>query len=288
MPNGDLVETRLRETDLKFIRLDEDTFGLLFGGRNREDIIVQVKAVGDMALVAAPVPTVPGKEAKALFNLLRVTYGADIFKLVRLSDGTLHIAAEVPMCFLTSNNLEGTIRGVVEMVDVKPRDLHSPEKLHESMLSASIMQKQMAGPSIGNALVQMVSSFCEESGLEWKNIDERRFAIKTTGGIVSFNVVIICKDHGVSFILPTDLKAQKNPLAFYRHLAEANLRMNVCKVALDESGEIAFMYELPNLDREAFFKAIKALETYASVFIMDFIEFQKSGGTGSWGDLLGL
>jgi hypothetical protein len=107
---------------------------------------------------------------------------------------------------------------------------------------------------------RLLPQICQSNGLTCQRFAERNFIVQLRS--VSLPVHALCRGADISFIIPTGMKPETNHANFYTDLAKLNLKMNICKVALDSDDEVAFLYELPNLNEQVFLKAMDRMEAY--------------------------
>ena len=268
----DIVRRYLDETNLKYRRLLRDTFILPFGGHTIDTIMARLRVMDDMAIISASLPEAPIDEANVLYNLLRATYTADIYKLCRDSDGDLLIAAEVPVSVLDAEILERLIRNVVDLVDLEPVAFGNFDRvtMRAKQLQMGSTLKTMWTSRGGerDEAHLLIPSLARRLGIQCERRREARFLL--TFGEMDLRVVASCRGKAVSFVaLMSGLRPYRGNRRHYRRMAEINMRMDVCKVALDSDDDVAFKYELPGLNEEAFNQMVRRMDEYVMRFGME-------------------
>ena len=260
------IQGYLTEAGLKFIPVNEQTLGLLFRGDAREQMVVQVSASPDLviALSAAPVKL---DDELALQNLLRVTMDADMMKVFS-SQNDVMLACEAPQEHVRKGSMEGIIRQLVQAVDATPETVHDLDKYQQAVLMGTMLCRQAAGALYSGPAAAAIPEYCRATGIECTKIDETKFRIHSSGGILKLNIVVVCRETLVTFLAFTDLKCTDSRLDFYHRLLDLNRRVNVARVAMDKDGELCFIYEMPGINPGTFQRAVQTLEQTVALYMM--------------------
>lgn len=266
-----VVMRLLAETGLKYRTVLPGMFALPFSGKTRDTIEAQLRVVNDMAVVMAPLPRILG-EANVLYNLLRATHTADIYKLCRDSDGDLFVSAEVPVGLLNARTLEKLVRNVIELVDLEPLALNDLERVmmrvRQLQMNAVFDTLLRSRHDEGDRVRLLIPSLARSLGIQCKQLEETRFLL--TFGKLDLRVVAYCNANRISFVASMrDMRPRRGNLRYYRRMAEINMKMDVCKVALDSDDNVAFMYELPELSKETFRQMVQRMDEYVTRFGME-------------------
>lgn len=258
-----LLQDALDKANLHYMQV-EDEYGLLFRGDYRDNMLVVVKEVGDYAVVSAGLPKFPpAREETVAHNYLQLTFDADMFKLARRSNGEYAIAAELPLSLVTSRTLEAAIRGAVHLVDLRSEDLFSLEEMSQANLSLSLRTATILGPDI-ETVERNLPRQLREVGVQPQSVQGGRahiFALNL--GELKITVLAVSQRAVVSLVaFFADLQPHGDRLAYYRKMADSNLQMDVCKVALSQEDTVAFMYQIPVPDTAALKQALDRLQAY--------------------------
>lgn len=258
-----LLQNALDEANLHYMQV-EDEFGLLFRGDYRDDMLVVVKEVGDYAVVSTALPKFPpGREETVAHNYLQLTFDADMFKLARRSNGEYAIAAEVPLSLVTPRTLEAAIRGAVHLVDLRPEDLFSLEEMSQANLSLSLRTATLLAPEIEKVERDLPRQL-REAGVQPQPVQGGRAYLFTLNlGELQITFLAVSQRAVVSLVaFFADLQPHGDRLAYYRKMADSNLQMDVCKVALSQEDTVAFMYQVPVPDTAALKQGLDRLQAY--------------------------
>ncbi|MEO0249905.1 MAG: DnaJ domain-containing protein, partial [candidate division WOR-3 bacterium] len=258
------VESCLRRSGLKYFSAGS-TFVLPFTTEHIGRTAAQVKCVKELAVIAAPLEQVRGDDRAALHNLLRATFQLDIYKLCCDKDGDFFIAAEVPVSIITPSNLEQLVRGCIYIADCRLDTYYSAAEMDDLVRKVQLLTAlgTLLGLRNGDVLGHLphaLEEVCEELGVGCQKIMERKYRIELP--TLPFPVHAACGGGAVSLIMFTGLAPKARHAEFYTKMARMNLGMDVCKVALDKDDEVAFLYELPDVNKEVLRKALDRFESY--------------------------
>jgi len=276
------VKQALDESGLKYVQV-EDEFGLMFGGDHRDDMLVGVKATGDYLVVNSTLPEFPSRQEETVaHNYLQLTFDSDMYKLIRRPNGEHAITAEIPLCVVSASTLETAIRGVVRLVDIKSGDLLSLDEMKKANLTLNVRTATLLAEHL-TAVQESVPGLLRQAGVQPQPVDGgKAYTFKINLGEIEIVLLALSQRGVMSLVAPFgDLKPQGNKLDFYRKMAEANLKMDVCKVALSQEDTVAFMYQIPVPDLASVKKGLERLQIYVPLFALDL-------GTGSGSSASGL
>ncbi|MBC7224918.1 MAG: hypothetical protein H5T59_11715 [Anaerolineae bacterium] len=263
MGNSPAVKEALEAANLKYMQV-EDEYGLFFRGDHRDDMVVVAKEIDDYVLVHTAVPEFPAEHEETVArNYLHLTFNADMFKLARRASGEYTIAAEFPLTLVTPRTLEAAIRGAVHLVDLRPEDLLSLEAMQPSNLAVSLRTATLLEPEI-EAVEEGLPDLLADLGIHPRvGWDGKAFLFDHQMGDLQIALLAVSQRAVVSLVaFFSDLRPSGDLLAYYRKMADANLQMDVCKVALSDEDTVAFMYQVPIPDAAALRQALERLEVY--------------------------
>lgn len=271
------VKQALDSSGLKYVQV-EDEFGLMFSGDHRDKMMVAVKATKDYMIAHSALPEFSGRdEEKVVHNYLKLTFDSDMYKLARRSGGDYAITAELPLGLATPSAVEAAIRGVVHLVDVPREDMLSFDRLKEANKALSLRTAMLLGDQAG-AVRQELPSLLRDAGVSPSPLESgKAYSFKIHIGEIDI-VTLALSQRGVATLLALfgDLKPEGNKLAFLRRMGDANLRMDVCKVALSPDDAVAFMYQIPVPNLASIRQGLDRLGIYIPLFAI----YLKTGSTG--------
>lgn len=255
------IERYLKTLQLKYRQNSENTFSLSVPGTNRKTVSIEVHMQDNVVFIGAALPDESPEEKTTLYTMLRATYLTDMFKLCRTTMGELYIAAQVPISVLNSDILGNLIRSTAQYVDQYTDNIERALSLARKIqrqtnaLEASLIKR--IGSGIGPR--DMIPALAKRHRLEYEVMSREHLML--TIGAKSFEVNAICSDQSVSFIIAmADMHV--NELRSLRHMAEVNMEMAICKVALDEDDDLCFVWALPALTEELFLQMVHMMDKY--------------------------
>lgn len=281
----------LRETGLKYQEPGPNRYALPFRTEHRDRLVAQLQVVRDLAVVSVPVPVGLFDEADLLYSLLRATYAGDYFKVCRSQQGGLFLLAETPLSVLSAKSLEEIIRDAIGFADVSDADLASADKMAahiDAIQGARRLEEGLADGSGGGLFglfrrvkgmaesAQRLVDFCRASNVKCDRVADNRYQLEV--GLANLTVLAICKGSAVSFVaILGDMRPARGNLRFYRRVAEINMELEVWKIALDSDDDVAFLYELPSLDEDAFERMTDGLDQYLMRYGFELMLLARSG-----------
>jgi len=242
-----LKET-LSATDLKFLELGGGSLAFPFGGERIDQVTVEVRELGDdVVYFAVPLPE-PGRFGRegAYSNALRASYTTNFIKAMAVKSG-LAFAAELPRAVVTPRVAEGVIRGLVYLADVKKKDLGDEEGCNERIVKCVLAQASLISVDVAKTKREVEAMF-KAGGLEWSQPQDDSFVFKLDFAGTSLDVLIRTGDHAVSVILPMGgVKPVGDKKKYLGQLLDLNRVADVAKIGIDGDGDVALLYELPEL-----------------------------------------
>lgn len=261
------IEQYLKVLQFKYRQHSENnTFSLSMPALSHKTVSIQVRVKDNVVFIGAAFPDESPEEKSALYTMLRATYLTNMFKLCRTAIGELHIAAQVPISVLNSEILGNLIRSTVQYVDQYTDDIEHALGLARKIqgqtnaLEASLIKRTGSGISPRN----MIPALAKQRHLKCEVISQEQLLLII--GVRDFEVNAICSDQSVCFIAAiADMNV--NELRYLRRMAEINVEMNICKVALDEEDDPSFVWALPALTEELFLQMVETMDKYLTKFI---------------------
>lgn len=262
MDNMTTLRNALVASDLKFMETD-NLFGLAFKGEECESVFVGVKADNDLVTLFSPVDGFSSSQEEVIVhNYLRLTFEADIYKLIQQHDGKYYLAAEIPSSLLDASRLKACVLGMVTLVDATPEHMLSLEHLRKKSVLAKLASL-VGSQGHQEGMERLLPTLLRAEGLQPEPVGDGkyRFQIQAVGDI-KLKLIAMCQPQVVSLICYSGVKSDGRGLAFYRKLAEANQVMDICKVALDKDEDVCFLYETAGADATSVKRAIERLKLY--------------------------
>ncbi|MGD2154270.1 MAG: hypothetical protein PVG79_13450 [Gemmatimonadales bacterium] len=242
------LKDTLSATDLKFVELEGGSLAFPFGGEQLDQVMVEVRELGeDLVYFAVPLPE-PGRFGRqaAHTHALRASYTTNFIKAMAVKSG-LAFAAELPKAVVTPGVAEGVIRGLVYLADVKKKDLSDEEGCNARMVKCVLAQAALISVDVAKTKRDVEAMF-DQAGVEWSQPQDDSFVFKLDFAGTDLDVLIRTGDHAVSVILPMGgVKPVGDKKRYLDHLLDLNRVANVAKVGIDGDGDVALLYELPEL-----------------------------------------
>lgn len=242
------LEETLSATELKYVELGGGSMAFPFGGERIDQVTVEVRELGeDLVYFAVPLPEpgMFGREA-AHYNILRASYTANFLKAMTVKSGPA-FAAELPKAVVTPGVAEGVIRGLVYLADVKKKDLGDEESCNERLLKCVLAQASLITLDVAKAK-RDVEAMLGEAGLSWSQPQDDSFVFKLDFANTDLDVLIRTGEHCITIVLPMGgVKPTGDKKKYLSHLLDLNRVANVAKLGIDGDGDVALLYELPEL-----------------------------------------
>lgn len=242
------LQETLSATELKFLELGGGSMAFPFGGERVDQVTVEVRELGDELVyfaVPLPEPGMFGREA-AHHHALRASYTTNFIKAMTVKSG-LAFAAELPKTVVTPAVAEGVIRGLVFLADVKKKDLTDEEGCNSRMVKCVLAQSSLVTVDVAKTK-QEVQALFEGAGLQWSQPQDDSFVFKLDFASTDLDVLIRTGEHCVTIVLPLGgVKPVGDKKKYLSHLLDLNRVANVAKLGIDSDGDVALLYELPEL-----------------------------------------
>lgn len=240
----------LRNAGLKYAAAG-DTLAVSYLPEHAEQLVVTAKMLGSeegLAVFAVDLAS-PAKLKEAVArNLLRVSFDADYTKAILTGEGQVRLAAELPAEVLTASVARGLVDGLSRLGDVKSGDLKSEQSWRERLDQSDLVQGLHIGVDHEKTR-EAIPEALTAAGLEVDEIAAGVVATKLTFRATGerFPVAVRPRQRAISLIAYTPLKPKGDETEFMLRLLELNGVVHVARVGLDNSGEIALLYEVPAL-----------------------------------------
>jgi hypothetical protein len=205
------------------------------------------KKAKDLVYFAVPMPE-PGMFGRevAYSQVLRASYTTNFIKAMTVKSG-LAFAAELPKAVVTPPVAEGVIRGLVYLADVKKKDLNDEESCNARMVKCVLAQSSLVTLDVAKTK-QDVETMFAGAGLDWSKPQDDSYVFKLDFASTDLDVLIRTGEHAISVILPMGgVKPIGDKKKYLSHLLDLNRVANVAKVGIDSDGDVALLYELPEL-----------------------------------------
>jgi hypothetical protein len=242
------LQETLSATELKFLELGGGSMAFPFGGERVDQVTVEVRELGDELVyfaVPLPEPGMFGREA-AHHHALRASYTTNFIKAMTVKSG-LAFAAELPKTVVTPAVAEGVIRGLVYLADVKKKDLTDEEGCNSRMVKCVLAQSSLVTLDVAKTKREVQALF-EGAGLQWSQPQDDSFVFKLDFASTDLDVLIRTGEHCVTIVLPLGgVKPVGDKKKYLSHLLDLNRVANVAKLGIDSDGDVALLYELPEL-----------------------------------------
>lgn len=262
----DVLRACLRSTDLKFQETRRGDFLVPFSTENIGRLIVRTAVVDDHVTLAAPQESRFTDEAMALHSLLGGTFEADHYKLCRRG-GSLSLESQIPARLATGAMLENAVHRLAKLVDVPASVLNSSAAFarHVAELQAEVaVDYLMSGPSFQRdteRTTRQVADLVRSTGARHLSTDRNR--VRLAFGVADLKVQVVCKGQAaIAIAYMNDMSPGESNLRLMRRMAEINAEMIVCKIALDDDDDAAFMYHMPAVDESVFRQMRERMEEY--------------------------
>ncbi len=224
-----------------------------FAGTRAEQVVVHARTLGGglaIFAVALPKPGMFGGEA-ALRSLLVVSFKADYVKALVLPDGKLALACEQPLALLTPERVRGLVAGLAALGDVTKGDLGDAPGWERRLLACRRAQAAHIALDPAQATAAL-RDLAAAGGLPVRESWTEALVVELDVG-TPLQVVGRVGEHVVSLIaFLGDAKPKGNRSAYLRRLLELNRAADVARLALDGDGNVALLYEVPEVAPDLF------------------------------------
>ena len=219
----------MRATGLQFTEVAEGVLAVPFSGERADQVVVNAKEMeGGIVLFFVGLPEFTGFGMKAfLQTMLKISYGTDYVKAVRLSENQYALAVEAEASVLTPPVCEGFIRSLVALGDVKNQaDLIGPgwNKRRENCNKLQDLHISV-DPDRARAEVHAMLA----------------------GAALPVDLSVHTSRRVISLIVPMQGMRPGGNKDKLRGLLDLNRDADVAKVGLDSKGHVKLLYEVPQV-----------------------------------------
>ncbi len=245
----------LADSGLAYGELEPGRYGIPFEGLRARPLVVQaMRLAGELAYLVIPLPE-PGRHQAdaARRSLLQVTLRADYVKAFVFPTGELAVACEQPLALLTPTRLRGLVNGLAALGDVQGADLVDGEEW-ERRLDACRLAHARIGVEPETALAA-IRAVAAADGLPVREIGPAVLGVEIDpfGTGLPLTLVIRANERVVSLVAYLPGSRPKGDQHDALHgLLELNRAADVARVGLDTDGDVALLYEVPDVDRDLF------------------------------------
>ena len=244
------------QSGLRYLDVGGGSLALSFESTRAEQLIVHAKTLESglaFFLVSLPQPGRFGGEA-ALRSLLSVSFRADYVKALVLGSGELAFACEQQLALLSPARVRGLAAGLAALGDVKKGDLAVADGWNRRLLACRLAQGAHIAldPAAASAAIRRLAA---EGGLPVREREGGAFVVELDplGAGAPLRLVTRVSDRLVSIIAYLgDAKPKGNKSAYMRRMLELNRAADVASLGLDADGDVALMYEVPEVGPDLF------------------------------------
>jgi len=247
-PEKRSLKETIRETGLKFQEVPGGVLAVPFGGDRINQVIIQVRELrGGITYFAAPLPELGRRRRESgLTGLLRTSFTVNYVKALSVESG-MGMVVEMPSPLVSPKVAEGVIRGLVHLADVTEKDLAEKGSWEERMVKSALAQARFITVDVDKAK-EDIPDRLEAAGLDCERPREDAFITTIEIAGKGLKVLARVSDKVISFILYLPgVKPTGDKNKYLGHLLDMNRVANVGKVGLDSDGDVAFLYEVPEL-----------------------------------------
>jgi hypothetical protein len=236
------------QAGLKYQVLPDGTLAFPFRSERAAELLILARALSDEIVlfsVRLPKPGMFGQEA-GLRNLLRASFQANYTKVMASASLDLMAASELHPSMLTPGVVEGLIRGLASLGDLRSGDLRDWQTMTAAIRGSRGTQENhiVVDP---DAAREAIRRMAEEDGL----------AVQESAGVIVFEfpllglegshlkLLVNASSQVISIGAFLGMKPQGNKVQFMQQLLQLNQVADVARVGLDADDEVAFLYEVP-------------------------------------------
>jgi len=115
--NADLLLKCLEKSGLKYEKVGDAVWRVVYQGENRQEVIVAIKSYEDLAVIQSVVAENARPTADQMFQLLRLNFERDLAKLSVLKDNSVVALNETELRILDSPALKRIVQAVAVLAD---------------------------------------------------------------------------------------------------------------------------------------------------------------------------
>ena len=249
---GELVA----QSGLRYLDVGGGSLAMSFESTRAERLVVQARTLESglaFFLVSLPQPGLFGGEA-ALRSLLGVSFRADYVKALVFPGGELAFACEQQLALLSPARVRGLVAGLAALGDVKKGDLADAPGWDRRLLACRLAQAAHIAldPAQASAAIR---SLAAEGGLPVRESGPGALVVELAplGAGAPLRLVTRVTERLVSIIaFLGDAKPKGNKSAYMRRMLELNRAADVARLGLDADGDVALLYEVPEVRPDLF------------------------------------
>ena len=244
----------MTQSGLRYLDIGGGSLAVSFEGTRAERLIVHARTLaGGLAFfaVSLPKPGMFGGEA-ALRSLLGVSFRADYVKALVLPDGELALACEQHLPLLSPARVRGLVAGLAALGDVRKDDLADAAGWDRRLVACGLAKAAdiALDPALATAAIRDLAA---RRGLVTREAGSGTLVVglQLQGTAIELRLAIQVSEGLISFIASFgDLRPKGNKGVYMRRMLELNRSADVARVALDTDGNVALLYEVPEVGPE--------------------------------------
>jgi WD40 repeat protein len=254
MPQAAIVSLSglLAASGLRYEEEGGGTYNIGFEGSRADALSVRAMALRNelaFLVVQLPKPGLFGGDP-VLRRLLEVSFRADYVKALAFEGGELALACEQPLALLTPTRLRGLVRGLATLADVRGRDLGDADGWGRRLLACRLAQGSDLSVDRAGATAAL-RALAGAGGLAIRERDSGLVVVDLPLAGLGRPLALLIRVSerlvsAVAFL--GDVKPKGNKGAYMRRLLELNRAADVARLGLDNDGDVALLYEVPDVD----------------------------------------
>jgi TIR domain len=249
-PSTQSLNELMAKTGLKFIVGDDGVLRIPFEAPRAGEVVVYGRefSEADVHFFAVYLSETGWREKRSGEldrGLLQASFAATYVKAMVI-DSQFLLAAEIPTSILTPSIAEGLVRALARLGDLQKGDMRE-EGTWDTVVQGAAYDQATYTDLNPDQLREETLATLSDAGLDPREMDGNSYLVKLD--IVEdqpLNVAVRPHQLAVSLIAGFVEVRPKNKRSL-RQLLEINGRANVAKVGIDNSGRLAFLYEVPHL-----------------------------------------
>ncbi len=239
-------------TGLKYVEAEPGVFVAPFSAKRRDGVLTVTRELDELLLLSAQIDIPRRGRDRALENLLRATYSANLVKLVSSAQGDYLLVVELNKPQASGEVLAAALRGLASLADLQENDTRNLDLVNQATTNCN-QELAIMPDDLGFDLM----ATCRQEGIPCTDAGQGKYRLK----FQDITLLLFRVPAALSFVFLTGTTPRAGRQeGFYHQMLDVNLTLNVGKVALDSDGELAFMCEVPvsGLDADGFLSAFWA------------------------------